>query len=100
MSNNVKEESVADLSNDETANGVSESREFVDKKGKFMSKKSAVNIEKTKEIISILDGLTVFDVKNIIQSLQNHLDQSTVVSLSKYELNIEPIFKSYKILGN
>lgn len=99
MSNDViTEKQNAELSNDDFANGVYEKRTFIDKKGNFMSAQGAAQIKKTKEIISLLNGLTVFEVKIIISALQNHLDHSSVLDIKQYELNIEPIFKDFHVL--
>ena len=63
-----------------------------------LSEKGKREIVKTKQIIALLEGLTVSEVRHIISALQNHLDSCAVVSIGQYELNIQPIFEGCDIL--
>lgn len=60
-----------------------------------LSERGKREIIKTKQIIALLDGLTVIEVKHIISALQNHLDSCAVMDIKAYELNIEPLFKGF-----
>ncbi len=75
-------------------------KELIDKRKPAMSKEQAKQITTTKKIIRLLDGYSVDHAKMIISALQIHLDSSSIVSIKSYELNVEPLFKSFHILRN
>jgi len=60
-----------------------------------LSQRDKRNIKKAELIIKLLHGTVLIEAKQILAAVSNHLDSSSVIDKSQYQLNVKPVLKNF-----
>ena len=61
-----------------------------------LSERDKREIEKFKEIIYLLNGMSIIEVKHVISKIEAHLDSVSCIDKELYTANVEPIIEIFK----